>query len=87
MRRRINFFVIDSLSQMYLISKKITKYKIKQAQVENEIIEELTNVTKKERSIKQTEALNLEINAKHSGLINEDLIKADKQLINSNLKI
>ena len=77
----------NSVKSIKNISKKITKYKIKQAQVENEIIEELTNVTKKERSIKQTEALNLEINAKHSGLINEDLIKADKQLINSNLKI
>jgi len=77
----------NSVKSIKNISKKITKYKIKQAQVENEIIEELTNVTKKERSIKQTEALNLEINAKYSGLINEDLIKADKQLINSNLKI
>ena len=69
------------------IDKKITKNKLKQAQVENEIIEELANVNSRELSIKQAEVINSELNAKSSGLIDNDLLNADEQVKNAKNKL
>jgi len=69
------------------IDKKISKIRIKQAKIENNIIAELATVNSNEFSTKQSEVVTSGINAKSSGFIDEDILKADEQRTAANDKI
>jgi hypothetical protein len=69
------------------IDKKIKKNQIKQALIENQIIEELASINKNELSIKQLEVVNLKANSKSTDVIDDDILKAEEQLRGVTVKI